>query len=64
MTSECDHKFVYFETKKIKGSRPVFGFDVDWIRIDIFICEKCLKKKVIKQTASVIEYENREPDWW
>jgi hypothetical protein len=64
MTRECDHKFVHLKTKKIRESRPVFGFDVDWTRIDTFICERCLKKKVIKQIASVIEYENREPDWW
>lgn len=58
MTSECQHKFIYLESKKHKDDR-LFGAP-EWRKIDYYFCEKCLKEE------SKYKYECgwEKPDWY
>ena len=62
----CNHVFVHLETKKIRGERPSIGISsaVDWERIDIFFCQKCLEYEAVTRRACWIEFQDRAPEWW
>ena len=66
MPEPCDHKFVYLESKKIRGRPPSFGWyaAANWERTDIYFCEKCLEKKITKQEGFWMDYLYKVPDWW
>ena len=53
----CSHKFILLDTKKYTEDA---GYKTHWIRIDMFFCEKCLKKEVIKEDA----YSREAPEWY
>ncbi len=57
MNNNCEHKFVYLDTKK---SNEYNGFVFHYIRIDTFYCEKCLEYKDKKQET----HSRERPDWW
>jgi hypothetical protein len=67
MTDEikvCEHKFIHLETKKQKADDNLRHYR-DWQRIDIFVCEKCLERKAIKQEAKIYDYGiDDPPEWW
>lgn len=66
MKPDCEHKYIHLETKKTSAERPSFGYSaaVDWERIDIFYCEKCLEKKTIKQVGFWLDFQDKPPEWW
>lgn len=59
----CNHKYIYMETVKQKGSRPSWGISsgTQWKRTDRFYCEKCLEYKEKILTAEGWE---EKPDWY
>ncbi len=56
--NQCEHKWVYSETKKriSKGGYRPF----EYIRVDRFFCEKCLKMNEVKETQTAWE----QPLWY
>ena len=56
----CNHHYVLKSTRKQRGDRD---YNEDWVRIDIYYCDKCLDEKIVRRQASSIEYPTA-PDWW
>ena len=53
----CDHKFIFLSrSKKCKSS----DYNLHYIMIERFYCEKCLEEKEIKKE----EYGRQQPDWY
>lgn len=53
----CEHKWVYFDTKKYYQYRDFLGL---FTRIDKFYCEKCLEMKDVKKE----DYSRETPEWY
>ncbi|MFV0500047.1 MAG: hypothetical protein ACK5MH_00460 [Bacteroidales bacterium] len=58
--NQCKHKWIFMEsvcrTKK-------YDYYVEYIRVDLFFCEKCLEQKQVKKEAGQ-RYEESTPDWY
>lgn len=58
--NQCKHKWIFMEsvcrTKK-------YDHYVEYIRVDLFFCEKCLEQKQVKKEAGQ-RYEEFTPDWY
>lgn len=57
MSVECEHKWVYIDSVKSSG---VGAFQIHWVKISRFFCEKCLELKQVKQE----EWSRDCPAWW
>ncbi len=57
MDNSCDHKFVHIETIKKTGRG---GYQIEYIKIDRYFCEKCLEQKEIQKR----EWSDQTPLWW
>lgn len=55
--NQCDHKWVYFDTKKKYESS---AYQTYFKRIDYFYCEKCLNTNEIVRDG----YSRETPDWY
>jgi hypothetical protein len=54
----CEHKWTFIETKTKTKSDG--GYNVQWIRVDRFFCEKCLEPRDVIQQ----DWSREAPHWW
>lgn len=54
----CDHKFIFLRTAKWIESTG--GYNTQFVRVDTFFCEKCLKQEEKRQE----DYKRDTPSWY
>lgn len=54
----CAHKFVHLETKKWTDASGTY--QIGWLRMDRFFCEKCLEQRQEKKE----EWSRNKPEWY
>lgn len=57
--SECNHKYIHFDTSK-RSEHDGSPYQLHWIRVDKFFCEKCLDTKDVKKEG----WDRDKPDWY
>lgn len=55
--NHCNHKFEFLRTSKYTES---YGYNIRFIRNDVFYCTECLEYKTINKEA----YARDTPDWY
>lgn len=66
MTEKCKHQYALKESKKQRAEMGSWGSypSKDWKRVDIYYYIFCLDEQIMERRASVMEFPDREPDWW
>ena len=61
---QCEHKYVHQSANCY--IQPVSLTTDNYVRIDIYYCEKCLNQKVVKKEHQRVMYSGSDtiPDWW
>lgn len=54
---ECNHKWIHLSTHYQQSSA---GYNTEYIRLDVFFCEKCCETKEVEKR----EYSRERPLWW
>ncbi len=60
----CEHKYVHQSTNCY--IQPVNSTTDNYVRIDMYYCEKCLEEKAIKKEHRRVMFTGSDtiPDWW
>lgn len=61
---KCEHKYVHQGTNCY--IQPVNSTTENYVRVDMYYCEKCLEEKAIKKEHRRVMFSGSDtiPDWW